>query len=156
MRNIAGLLYFYMVDPLSAILSVTGIVVSVVLIVLFRRNRNQDQLTRRRFLLLSVLTPVHTLLFPLAYLTYENNWTFLIIWFTLIPILFFTNIFYFVQLYKYKWKWKNLGLLFATLAFGIYNAYLFLLTLFWVFSASSSVSSTRPPSDRRSRRFFSA
>ena len=116
-------------SPLVIILTSLGIIVTVVLFFLFYRHRKEDVLMRRRFMLLFVLMLVHTLLFPLAYLTYENNWILLTIWFILIPILFFTNIFFFVQLYKRQWK--NLGLLFATLAFGIYNAYLFLLTLFW-------------------------
>ena len=117
-------------SPLVVILTSLGIIVTVAIFVLFYRNRNEDILIRRRFLILFALMLAHTLLFPLAYLTYENNLTLLwTIWFTLIPLLFFTNIFYFVQLYKRQWK--NLGLLFATLAFGIYNAYLFLLTLFW-------------------------
>ena len=72
----AGLLFFYMDDPLSAILTLTGIVVTVVLFVLFRRNRNRDRLTRRRFLLLSVLTPAHTVLLPLAILFESDALTF--------------------------------------------------------------------------------
>ena len=114
-------------SPLVVILTSLGIIVTIMLFIFFYRNRKADALTRHRFLLLFVLMLVHTLLFPLGYLTYENNWTLLIIWFILIPVLFFTNIYYFVQIYKSHWK--NLGLLFATFAFGIYNSYLFLLTL---------------------------
>ena len=70
-------LYSYFVDEaLFAILTVTGIVVSVVLFVLLCRNRKQDQLTRRRFLLLSVLTPVHTVLLPLVFLLETKSWRF--------------------------------------------------------------------------------
>lgn len=45
------------------ITSLPGIIVSVVLFVLFYRNREQDRLTRRRFLLPFVLVPAHTLLY---------------------------------------------------------------------------------------------
>ena len=126
-RNIAGLLYFYMVDPLSAILTVTGIVVSVVLIVLFRRNRNQDRLTRRRFLLLSVLTPVHTLLLPLAILCETDSLA--VFWLYFSTILFFVLILYRVH---YR-KWGNRDLRIATNAFAFYTVYLFILTFFIFF-----------------------
>ena len=128
MRNIAGLLYFYMVDPLFAILTVTGIVVSVVLFVLFRRNRNRDQLTRRRFLLLSVLAPMHTVLLPLA-LLFESDAPALL-WLYLIPILFFVQI-----LYRFHYrKWENRDLRVATTAFAFYTVYLFFCTFFMLFS----------------------
>ena len=128
MRNIAGLLYFYMVDPLSAVLTVTGIVVSSVLIVLFRRNRNQDQLTRRRFLLLSVLTPVHTLLLPLAILCETDALA--VFWLYCSTILFFVLILYRVH---YR-KWGNRDLRIATNAFAFYTVYLFILTFFMFFA----------------------
>ena len=126
-RNIAGLLYFYMVDPLSAVLTVTGIVVSVVLIVLLRRNRNQDRLTRRRFLLLSVLTPVHTVLLPLAILCGSDALAVFWLYFSL--ILFFVLILYRV----YYHKWENRDLRIATNAFAFYTVYLFILTFFMFF-----------------------
>ena len=128
MRNIAGLLYFYMVDPLSAVLTVTGIVVSVVLIILFRRNRNQDRLTRRRFLLLSVLTPVHTLLLPLAILCETDALA--VFWLYCSTILFFVLILYRVH---YR-KWGNRDLRIATNAFAFYTVYLFILTFFMFFA----------------------
>ena len=128
MRNIAGLLYFYMVDPLSAILTVTGIVVSSVLIILFRRNRNQDRLTRRRFLLLSVLTPAHTLLLPLAILCEINALA--VFWLYCSTILFFVLILYRVH---YR-KWGNRDLRIATNAFAFYTVYLFILTFFMFFA----------------------
>jgi len=128
MRNIAGLLYFYMVDPLSAILTVTGIVVSVVLFVLFDRNRKQDILTRRRFLLLSVLTPVHTVLLPLAIL-FESDAPALL-WLYLVPILIFVLI-----LYRFHYrKWENRDLRVATMAFAFYTVYLFFCTFLMLFS----------------------
>jgi len=128
MRNIAGLLYFYMVDPLSAVLTVTGIVVSAVLIVLFRRNRNQDLLTRRRFLLLSVLTPAHTLLLPLAILCETDALA--VFWLYFSTILFFVLILYRVH---YR-KWGNRDLQIATNAFAFYTVYLFILTFFMFFA----------------------
>ena len=128
MRNIAGLLYFYMVDPLSAVLTVTGIIVSVVLIVLFRRNRNQDRLTRRRFLLLSVLTPVHTLLLPLAILCETDALA--VFWLYCSTILFFVLILYRVH---YR-KWGNRDLRIATNVFAFYTVYLFILTFFMFFA----------------------
>ena len=127
-RNIAGLLYFYMVDPLSAVLTVIGIVVSVVLIVLFRRNRNQDRLTRRRFLLLSVLTPLHTVLLPLAILCETDALAVFWLYFSL--ILFFVLILYRV----YYHKWGNRDLRIATNAFAFYTVYLFILTFFMFFA----------------------
>ena len=127
MGNIAGLLYFYMVDPLSAVLTVTGIIVSVVLIVLFRRNRNQDRLTRRRFLLLSVLTPAHTLLLPLAILCETDALA--VFWLYCSTILFFVLILYRVH---YR-KWGNRDLQIATNAFAFYTVYLFILTFFMFF-----------------------
>jgi len=128
MRNIAGLLYFYMVDPLSAVLTVIGIVVSAVLIVLFRRNRNQDLLTRRRFLLLSVLTPAHTLLLPLAILCETDALA--VFWLYFSTILFFVLILYRVH---YR-KWGNRDLQIATNAFAFYTVYLFILTFFMFFA----------------------
>ena len=61
-------LKLFLENPLFVFLTVTGIVVSAVLFVLFCRNRKQDQLTRRRFLLPFVLMLVHTVLLPLAFL----------------------------------------------------------------------------------------
>ena len=122
----AGLLFFYMDDPLSAILTLTSIVVTVVLFVLFRRNR--DRLTRRRFLLLSVLTPAHTVLLPLAILFESDALTFS--WLYLIPILFFVLILYRVH---YR-KWENRDLRIATNAFAFYTVYLFFFTFLMLFS----------------------
>ncbi|MBR6240178.1 MAG: hypothetical protein IKQ82_01840 [Lentisphaeria bacterium] len=122
-------LYSYFVDePLFAILTVIGIVVSVLLFVLFYRNRKQDQLTRRRFLLLSVLTPVHTVLLPLVFLLETEILA--LLWFFLVPFLFFVQILYLF----YLRKWENRDLRTATTAFAFYNVYLFFLTFLTFFA----------------------
>ena len=114
-------------EPLIAILPLTGIVVSVVLFVLFCRNRNRDRLTRRRFLLLSVLTPVHTVLLPLAIL-FESDVPALL-WLYLVPILIFVLI-----LYRFHYrKWENRDLRAATMAFAFYTVYLFFCTFLMFF-----------------------
>ncbi len=120
----AGLLFFYMDDPLSAILTLTGIVVSAVLFGLFYRNRNRDRLTRRRFLLLSVLTPAHTVLLPLAIL-FESD-ALLLLWLTLVPVMLIVQILYLVHLNQ----WDNHDLRIATTALAFYNVPLFFLAFF--------------------------
>ena len=127
MRNIAGLRYFYMVDPLSAVLTVTGIIVSAVLIVLFRRNRNQDLLTRRRFLLPLILTSVHTVLLPLAFLCGSD--TMFLPWIALVPVLLIVQILYLVHFNK----WGNRDLRIATTALAFYNVPLFFLAFLMLF-----------------------
>ena len=105
-----------------------GVVATAVLFVLFRRNRNQDRLTRRRFLLLSVLTPVHTLLLPLAILCETDSLA--VFWLYFSTILFFVLILYRVH---YR-KWENRDLRIATNAFAFYTVYLFILTFFMFFA----------------------
>ena len=122
-------LYSYFADfTLFAILTVTGIVVSIVLFVLCCRNRKQDQLTRRRFLLLSILTPVHTVLLPAAILSFSGILSFL--WCALIPILLIVQILYLVHYHK----WGNRDLRIATTAFAFYNVGLFFLTFLSFFA----------------------
>ena len=108
-----------------------GIIASVVLFVLFYRNRKQDLLTRRRFLLPFILVSAHTLLFSLGcslVLLYKevalsNFLAFL--WFILSLIMLVTVMIYWGHLPK----WKNSGLLAATFTFTIYCT-LVLIALF--------------------------
>ena len=129
MRNIAGLLYFYMVDPLSAILTVTGIVVSVVLFVLFCRNRNRDRLTRRRFLLPFLLMLTHTLLYILGVLSGPYIDILAFPWFCLVPVMLIVQILYLVHLNK----WDNHDLRIATAALAFYNVPLFIIAFLTFF-----------------------
>jgi len=124
----ADLLDYFVDYSLHAILTVTGIVVTVVLFVLLCENRNQDTLTRRRFLLLLVLTPVHTILLPLGFLLQSE--ILVLLWFFLVPVLFFVQILYLV----YLRKWENRDLRTATTAFAFYNVYLFFLTFLTFFA----------------------
>ncbi len=113
------------------IFSLPGIIASAVLFVLFYRNRKQDQLTRRRFLLPFILVLAHTLLFSLGLslvLLFEavalfNFLAFL--WFILSLIMFMTVMIYWGHLPK----WKNSGLLAATFTFTLYCT-LVLIALF--------------------------
>ena len=123
-------LYSYFTDAaLFAILTVIGIVVSVVLFVLFCRNRKQDRMTRRRFLLPLVLLLIHTLLTPLAFMLESDILS--LPWFCLIPVLLVVQILYLVHFQK----WDNHDLRVATAAFAFYNVFLFFLAflIFFVF-----------------------
>lgn len=123
-------LYSYFTDAaLFAILTVIGIVVSVVLFVLFCRNRKQDRMTRRRFLLPLVLLLIHTLLTPLAFMLESDILS--LPWFCLVPVLLVVQILYLVHFQK----WDNHDLRVATAAFAFYNVFLFFLAflIFFVF-----------------------
>ena len=117
-------LKLFLENPLFVFLTVTGIIVSAVLIVLFRRNRNQDLLTRRRFLLLSILTPVHTVLLPLAFLSGPYSDILAFPWIALVPVLLVVQTLYLVHYLK----WDNRDLRIATTALAFYNVPLFFLT----------------------------
>ena len=113
------------------ITSLPGIIASAVLFVLFYRNRKQDLLTRRRFLLPFILVLAHTLLFSLGIslvlllkaVALSNFLAFL--WFILSLIMFMTVMIYWCHLPK----WKNSGLLAATFTFTLYCT-LVLIALF--------------------------
>ena len=113
------------------ITSLPGIIFSIVLFVLFYRNRKQNRLTRRRFLLPFILVLAHTLLFSLGtslVLLYKevalsNFLAFL--WFILSLIMLVTVMIYWGHLPK----WKNSGLLATTFTFTLYCT-LVLLALF--------------------------
>lgn len=121
-------LYSYFTDAaLFAILTVIGIVVSVVLFVLFCRNRKQDRMTRRRFLLPLVLLLIHTLLPPLAFMLESDILS--LPWFFLVPVLLVVQILYLVHFQK----WDNHDLRVATAAFAFYNVFLFFLAFLMFF-----------------------
>ena len=113
------------------IFSLPGIIASVVLFVLFYRNRKQDRLTRRRFLVPFILVLAHTLLFSIGLslvllfkaVALSNFLAFL--WFILSLIMLITVIIYWCHLLK----WKNSGLLAATFVFTLY-CILVLIALF--------------------------
>ena len=117
-------LKLFLENPLFVFLTVTGIVVSAVLIVLFRRNRNRDQLTRRRFLLPFVLMLVHTVLLPLGFLCGPYSDILAFPWIALVPVLLVVQILYLVHYFK----WDNRDLRIATTALAFYNVPLFFLT----------------------------
>ena len=116
--------------------SLPGIIASVVLFVLFYRNRKQDRLTRHRFLLPFILVLAHTLLFSLGgslvlldkAVTLSNFLAFL--WFILSLIMFITVMIYWSHLLK----WKNFELQAATFVFTLYCT-LVLIALFIGFGA---------------------
>ena len=118
-------------EPDIAILitSLPGIIVSAVLFVLFYRNRKQDQLTRRRFLLPFVLVLTHTLLYILGFLSGPYIDILAFPWFCLVPVLLIVQILYLVHLNK----WDNHDLRFATAAFAFYNVPLFFLAFLTFF-----------------------
>ena len=123
-------LKLFLENPLFVFLTVTGIVVSAVLFVLFCRNRKQDQLTRRRFLLPFVLMLVHTLLLPLAFLCGPPYIDILAFpWIALVPVLFTVQILYLVHYLK----WDNRDLRIATTALAFYNVPLFFLAFLMFF-----------------------
>ncbi len=113
------------------VFSLPGIIASAVLFVLFYRNRKQDLLTRRRFLLPFIMVSAHTLLLSLGTslvlllkaVALSNILAYL--WFILSLIMFMTVIIYWCHLPK----WKNSGLLAATFTFTIYCT-LVLIALF--------------------------
>ena len=110
-------------EPLITILPLTGIVVSVVLFVLFCRNRNQDRLTRRRFLLPFLLMLTHTLLYILGVLSGPYIDILAFPWIALVPVLLIVQILYLVHLNK----WDNHDLRIATAALAFYNVPLFII-----------------------------
>ena len=113
------------------ITSLPGIIASVVLFVLFYRNRKQDRLTRRRFLLPFILVLAHTLLFSLGIslvllfkaVALADFLGFL--WFILSLVMFITV----MICWGHLLKWKNSGLLAATFTFTLYCT-LVLIALF--------------------------
>ena len=115
--------------------SLPGIIASVVLFVLFYRNRKQDQLTRRRLLLPFLLVSAHTLLFSLGHslvLLFKAVALFdflAFLWFILSLIILITVMIY----WGHFSKWKHLGLRAATVFFTLY-CILVLIALFLGFS----------------------
>ena len=113
------------------VFSLPGIIASAVLFVLFYRNRKQDLLTLRRFLLPFIMVLAHTLLLSLGtslvlLLKAVALCDFLaFLWFILSLIMFMTVMIYWCHLPK----WKNSGLLAATFTFTIYCT-LVLIALF--------------------------
>ena len=104
------------------LISLPGIIISIVLFVLFSRNRKQDLLTRRRFLLPFLLVSAHTLLFSLGLSLVLLNkavalFSFLaFLWFIFSLILFITVMIY----WGHFSKWKNFELRAATFVFTLY------------------------------------
>ena len=108
------------------ITSLPGIIVSVVLFVLFYRNRKQDRLTRRRFLLPFILVLAHTLLYILVPLCNDEIGNVLApLWLMLFLIMLITVVLYWCLLSK----WGNIELGGATVALTLYCA-LVLMTFF--------------------------
>ena len=101
------------------ITSLPGIIVSVVLFVLFYRNRKQDRLTRRRFLLPFILVLAHTLLYILVPLCNDEIVNVLApLWLMLFLIMLITVVLYWCLLSK----WNNIELGAATVALTLYCA----------------------------------
>ena len=115
----------------TLIFSLPGLIASAVLFVLFYRNRKQDLLTRRRFLLPFIMVSAHTFLLSLGVslvLLFKAVALFdflAFLWFILSLIMFMTVMIYWCHLPK----WKNSGLLAATFTFTIYCT-LVLIALF--------------------------
>ena len=113
------------------VFSLPGIIASVVLFVLFYRNRKQDLLTRRRFLLPFILVSAHTLLFSLGaslvllYKSVALSDFLAFLWFILSLVMFMTVMIYWIHLLK----WKNFELQAATFTFTLYCT-LVLIALF--------------------------
>ena len=116
-------LKLFVEEPLIAILPLIGIVVSVVLFVLFCRNRNRDRLTRRRFLLPFLLMLTHTLLYILGVLSGPYIDILAFPWFCLVPVMLIVQILYLVHLNQ----WDNHDLRIATAALAFYNVPLFII-----------------------------
>ena len=112
--------------PAILVTSLPGIIVSVVLFVLFYRNRKQDRLTRRRFLLPFILVLTHTLLYILVPLCKDEIVNILApLWLMLFLIMLITVVLYWCLLSK----WNNIELGGATVALTLYCA-LVLMTFF--------------------------
>ena len=111
--------------PAIFITSLPGIVVTVVLFVLFYRNRKQDRLTRLRFLILFVLMLVHSLLY---YPASGPETAFLAkfcgaLWFFSFPVFLIVIILYLVHFND----WNNHDLRVATTVFTGYTILILLL-----------------------------
>ena len=101
------------------IFSLPGIIASAVLFVLFYRNRKQDRMTRRRFLLPFILVLAHTLLYILVPLCKDEIVNILApLWLMLFLIMLITVVLYWCLLSK----WNNLELGGATVALTLYCA----------------------------------
>lgn len=109
----------------TVILSLPDSIVTVVLFVLFYRNRKQERLTRLRFLVLFVLMLVHTLLYHLAFWSetvfLAKLWGAL--WFFSFPLFLIVMIIYFVHFNE----WNNHDLRVATSVFAGYTIFILLL-----------------------------
>ena len=100
-----------------------GIVVSVVLFVLFCRNRNGEPWIRRRLLFPFLLMLAHTFLYPLGFLLGISQ--LIDLWFLLIPVLLIVMIIYQVH---FK-AWKNRDLRTAATALTVYSLFLILFAV---------------------------
>ena len=107
----------------TLLISLPGIIISIVLFVLFYRNRKQDQLTRRRSLLPFLLVSAHTILFPLGvslWFLCESNGLgdFLgYLWFIVLPLILLITVMIY---WGHFTKWKNFELRAATIMFTLY------------------------------------
>ena len=101
-----------------------GVVVTVVLFVLFYRNRNGEPRIRRRLLLPFLLMLAHTLLYPLGFLLGIGQ--LINIWALLIPVLLIVMIVYQVHFNA----WKNRDLRTAATALTVYPLFLVLFAVF--------------------------
>lgn len=111
------------------VFSLPGIIASVVLFVLFYRNRKQDRLTRRRFLLPFILVLAHSLLF-LVLMVFLGDYIFPgYLWFILSLLLLITVMIY----WGHFAKWKNFELRAAIIVFTLY-CILFVALLLIAFS----------------------
>ena len=117
-----------MENPLLAVLVLIGSIVTVMLFVLFYRNRKQDRLTRRRFLVLFVLMLVHTLLYHPAFggetIFLAKFWAAL--WIFSFPLFLIVMIIYFVHFNE----WNNHDLRVATSLFAGYTMLILLSAFF--------------------------
>ena len=100
-----------------------GIVATVVLFVLFYRNRNGEPWIRRRLLLPFLLMLAHTLLYPLGFLLGISQ--LINIWALLIPVLLIVMIVYQVN----SIAWKNRDLQTAATAPTVYPLFLILFAV---------------------------
>lgn len=88
-----------------------GIIGTVMLFVLFYRNRNGEAWIRRRLLFPFLLMLAHTLLYPLAVLLGISQLFYL--WLLLIPVLLIVMIIY--QVHSVAWKNRDLRIAATTL-----------------------------------------
>lgn len=100
-----------------------GVVVTVVLFVLFYRNRNGEPWIRRRLLLPFLLMLAHTLLYPLGFLLGISQ--LVNIWALLIPVLLIVMIVYQVH----SVAWKNRDLRTVATALTVYPLFLVLFAV---------------------------